>query len=86
MISSICIITPRLLIEVPTERERNKSNPYRYSCGFYLRLFPVLCSLDRSLPTCVELFALISTHLRFEGAINGPLLSYLLWAIPETNR
>src|SRR5712691_2754197 len=51
-----------------------------------LGLFPVHGSLDCSLPTSIELIALIGAHLRLKCAVNGPVLCQLMLAAPEANR
>src|SRR5260221_9295556 len=38
-----------------------------------------------SFPVGIELFALIRAHLRLEGAINGPMLSYFFLAAPKAS-
>src|SRR6266571_6444348 len=51
-----------------------------------LSLLPVLCTPDGPLPARIELIALISTHLRLKGAVNGPVLCDFLFTAPETCR
>src|SRR6202043_1418423 len=49
-------------------------------------LLPIQRASDGSLPTSIELFTLIGTHLRLKCAVNRPMLSYFLLAAPEANR